>query len=302
MMLLIVGWSLVVVGLVGLAAWAVTRAALRPLVTLIQGMNPASERVRPGAGESPPRTPLEVRLLRGVIADRERARRLAASQRALYVSTLIHDMKTPLLAVGRSLAVALDEANEQRRRMWLEASIAETQRLLALVQDVVDAERLESGMLELRWAPVDVAGLLRRVLERVSHTREDVTLRMSGKPNPSQHGDPDLLERAIENVVANAAQYARSSVDVEIMAGLVRVVDDGPGLSTDSDRIGLDVPARTAIVSPARSARRPSGLGLLIARRVLEAHGGRMVVEASNESGTALLLYLGTSPGPRVVT
>lgn len=294
-----VGWSLIVVGVVGMAAWLVTRALLRPLVDLIETMNPASASQHASERrESLDRPmPLEVRLLRSLMVGRDAARRREASERAMYVSTLIHDMKTPLLAVGRSIDLAISVEGEAHRRTWLEAASDEVRRMLGLVQDVVDAERLESGALRVNWSPVDLNDLVHRVASRVERMRDDVAVRVTGRTAMQHRGDPALLERALENVVANAVQHARSNVELEVMSGLVRVRDDGPGIPGDFESAGLSVPQRGAPSPSRRSGRRSSGLGLFIARKVVEAHGGRLVLESTGDLGTTLLLYVGAPRG-----
>ena len=313
--LLVVGWALVIIGVIGASAWLVTRALLKPLVDLIDLLNPATN-VDRGARSDPAQSlPLEIRLLRAVVFGRDNARRRQADERATYVTTLIHDMKTPLLAVSRSLDIALDDTDDVRRRGRLLATNDEVRRLLGLVQDVVDSERLASGALQVHWKSVDLLELARRVAERVQPMRRAIAVQVTGRALRPHRGDPELLERAIENVLANALHHARSRVDMEVMPGLIRVADDGPGISADFESAGLTVPTRAVpraatgqapsagaavsvhpSVTP--SARRSSGLGLFIAKRVVEAHGGRIVLESTGEFGTTLLLYVGTNDDP----
>jgi signal transduction histidine kinase len=214
-------------------------------------------------------------------------------ERSTYVSTLIHDMKTPLLAVERSLAVVEGEADADARRRWVGAARSEVRRLLDLVQDVVDAERLASGTLELQVGEVDLADVCRRVVERLAPVRDDVDIELAPLGSWRHAGDGALLERAIENIVANAVRHARSKVHVDLTPGLVRVADDGPGLPSDFDALGivkstLGGTPMTSGVSP-----RNPGLGLFIAKRILEAHGGRLTLESSGPQGTTMLLYVG---------
>jgi signal transduction histidine kinase len=287
------GVTLALVGMLGLSAWLLTRALLRPLMALIDDMNPLNRSLPKRAAEPAQRLPLEVGLLHAIVGSREAAHRRQAEERSTYVSTLIHDMKTPLLAVGRSLDLALAEPDYARRRAWLLATSDEVKRLLGLVQDVVDTERLSRGALQLRWASIDLVELVRRVADRVERTRDDVAVSVTARTSHLHRGDAALLERAVENIVANGVHHARSRVDVEIMAGLVRVSDDGPGMPSDTGTASVQPssPHESAVSPP--DARRSSGLGLFIARQVAEAHGGRVVLEATGELGTSVLLYVG---------
>jgi signal transduction histidine kinase len=291
--LLVVGWALIAVGVIGVMSWVVAQALLRPLADLTSSLNPAATATGSRSGASPERAPVEVRLLRAAVIGREAAKRRDTGERSTYVSTLIHDMKTPLLAVERSLAVVEGEADADARRRWVGAARSEVRRLLDLVQDVVDAERLASGTLELQVGEVDLADVCRRVVERLAPVRDDVDIELAPLGSWRHAGDGALLERAIENIVANAVRHARSKVHVDLTPGLVRVADDGPGLPSDFDALGIvkstlgGTPMTTGV-----SPRNP-GLGLFIAKRILEAHGGRLTLESSGPQGTTMLLYVG---------
>jgi signal transduction histidine kinase len=291
---MVFGWVLVIVGVTGAASWAVARALLRPVVRLAAQMGPTAVGGRGAQHAVPERDPAEIRLVRAAVLGREEVRRRESSERSVYVSTLIHDMKTPLLAVAQSLALAEAEPEFAKRRAWQKAAAEEVRRLLGMVEDVVDAERLATGALQVRFAAVDLNGVAERVAARLATLRGDVRVRVQrGSPYPHV-GDAVLLERAIENIAENALRHARSSVVVEVMPGLVRVADDGPGLPSDFVGIGLMEAPRGSTASLDTSSRRSSGLGLFIAKRVAEAHGGRLVVESTGPSGTTLLLYVGT--------
>ncbi|HNR00705.1 MAG TPA: ATP-binding protein, partial [Trueperaceae bacterium] len=95
------------------------------------------------------------------------------------------------------------------------------------------------------------------------------------------------------NLVSNAGRYARSEVRLEVFNNMVRVQDDGPGLPAPLEQLAQPFVGRTVEIAGKEYAGGTGGLGLFIARRVLEAHGGRLVCEASGPNGTVLLAYFG---------
>src|SRR5690606_26556662 len=101
------------------------------------------------------------------------------------------------------------------------------------------------------------------------------------------------VERALYNLLSNAARYAQSSILVDVFPGLVRISDDGPGLGAPLEELAQPFNDQGVDIAGRRYAAGAGGLGLFIARRVMEAHGGRLVSEASGPRGTVLLAYLG---------
>jgi len=134
---------------------------------------------------------------------------------------------------------------------------------------------------------VDLAIVARDVLRRIGGLVPDhVAVEIEGRGSAAV--EERALERALENVVANGVRHARSRVHVVVRPGVVSVEDDGPGFgipfedAVDPFRPGPTVGGRSGT----------AGLGLYVARRSLEAFGGRLVLEASRPGRTVLLLYL----------
>jgi signal transduction histidine kinase len=294
--MLLAGWTFIVIGLIGVMAFLVARALMRPIAEVTAFLNPAATQLLASRKSGRERVPQELRMLRAAVFGRDAIRRHEASERATFVLTLIHDMKTPLIAVDRSLELVQTEASAEARRPWLDAARLEVERLLKLVQDVVDAERLASGAMAVHVQETDLESLCRRVVERVAHLREEVCVRIHAVGLHRSSGDPALLERAIENILVNAVRHARSEVIVNLTPGLVRVADDGRGMEGDVEALELAPRDRGARTFTASSVGKSSGLGLFIAKRILEAHGGRLVVESTGPRGTAVLLYVGGAP------
>jgi len=218
-------------------------------------------------------------------------------RRAAFSAALMHDLKTPLVAAANLLSVVRDEdglGREQRVEV-LRRTTLELQALIELVQKMVDAHRLERPEVPLAREPVDLRELVDLLVDRLEPlARErDVVVEVTGEAKANV--DRREVERALYNLVSNAVRYAESTIRIEVFPGLVRILDDGPGLGAPLDELAQPFNDQGVSIAGKRYAAGAGGLGLFIARRVLEAHGGRLVAESSGPRGTALLAYLGPS-------
>jgi signal transduction histidine kinase len=228
--------------------------------------------------------------------ERERGRALA-SERAKeeFVSMVAHDLRSPL-------SVILSDASDHGRTCQ-EEGCAESRhsirrsvrRAAAMLTEVVDSARLEAGGLQLQRLPLDLAALVREVVEVAVPVDQRGRLRLSLPAAPAPVlGDRSWLERAIANVVGNALKFAPVEEPVTLQlardGGAVRleVVDQGPGIPAE------DLPRLFQRYFRASNAQRigGSGLGLYITRLVVEAHGGQVAARSELGYGSTITLTL----------
>lgn len=220
------------------------------------------------------------------------------SRRRAFLAALMHDLKTPLVAATNLLGVVRDDSSlsrEQRVEVVTRIS-AELTSLIDLVQKLVDAHRLEGMEPQLHRERVDLRGLVEDIVARLGTLVEERDLAVTIEGEAVAVVDRRELERALYNLVSNAVRYARSHIHVDLFEGLVRLSDDGPGLGAPLEELAQPFNDQGASIAGRRYAAGSGGLGLYIARRVLEAHGGRLVAEGSTAEGTSLLAYLGPPP------
>ncbi len=217
------------------------------------------------------------------------------ARRSAFMAALMHDLKTPLIAATNLLMVVRDDAELTReRRIEAVAHLTrELQALADLVQKMVDAHRLERQDVPLSRERVEVQALVRRVIERLATLASERGVRFDVRGESTALIDAREVERALYNLLANAVRYARSVIEVEVFQGMVRIRDDGPGLPAPLDALAQPFNGQGVEIAGRKYASGTGGLGLFIARRALEAHGGRLVAEASGPGGTVLLAYLG---------
>lgn len=268
--------------------------ALRsPPAGAFQASRLASTRLEPDADQAEEVVAL-TEAFNGLLAEveGEQARRRA------FLAALMHDLKTPLVAATNLLGVVRDDSNLSReQRIEVVARITdELTALIDLVQKLVDAHRLEGMEPQLHRERVDLRELMEGIVARLATMVQERDLVVTIEGEADAIVDRRELERALYNLVSNAVRYARSHIHVDLFEGLVRLTDDGPGLGAPLDELAQPFNDQGASIAGRRYAAGSGGLGLYIARRVLEAHGGRLVAEGSTAEGTSLLAYLGPPP------
>ncbi|HET7036243.1 MAG TPA: GAF domain-containing sensor histidine kinase [Thermomicrobiaceae bacterium] len=239
---------------------------------------------------------------------REQAARVAAERavraRDEFLSIASHELRNPVAGVRGSAQFlarlqARGQLDERRLSHYLGAIDESSRRLSALVDDLLDVSRLQSGQFPLRPVPVDLAGLLREVTARQQPAPgQHHLLRLSGADEPCPLvADPDRLRQVLVNLLDNAVKYSPSGGEIHLgltrepESVLVRVADEGIGLP-DGSAEQIFQPFGRAPNAAARNL--PGlGLGLYVCRRIAEAHGGRLWAESLGDGqGTTFVLRL----------
>jgi signal transduction histidine kinase len=207
------------------------------------------------------------------------------------VSIVSHELRTPLSGIlGYSSLLLKREFDEEDARRYLEVINSQGQRLSSLVEEFLDVERVEAGRIELRERVFDLGRLLedeaRVVGAEAPRHRFDVAV---GDQPLSVLGDPDRLAQVYANMLANAVKYSPDGGLIEVRGtrdnGVVRVQvrDEGVG-------IPLQHQARIFTKFFRAEARESgfagTGLGLAVARDIVEAHGGRIGFSSAPGAGS----------------
>jgi signal transduction histidine kinase len=258
----------------------------------------AAERLRTGeSAEAPEEGDDEVarvamafnRMAKELVA-RDEALRRADRVRRQMVADVSHELKTPITAIRGYVEtlhmndVSLDRATRAR---YLETLERETIRLDRLVRDLLDLARLESGATELNLRVFATARLFEHVMRRHEHDAKARSIQLHASVTftaDQMVGDPDRLEQVIENLVANALSHTPDGGGVELQAFrtdgelVLLVADSGAGIPSEHLALVFD---RFYKADAARSnGSGGSGLGLSIAKAIVEAHRGRIDVES----------------------
>ncbi len=239
-------------------------------------------------------------LERALLAEQSAADRRRADEERLrnaLLSSVSHDLRTPLGVITGAVSMALDtpSLSEAGRRELLQSAQEESQRLHRLVSNLLDITRLEAGSLELRkdWTPLEeVVG---SALNRQELAAGAGRVRVQIPPDlPLVPMDGVLMEQVLLNLLDNALKYSPpgSPVDVKAWAGprslTLSVTDHGAGIAEgEAERI-FEKLARGK-----ESGGRPgAGLGLAICRGIVTAHGGRIQAANHPQGGAQFMVTL----------
>lgn len=209
----------------------------------------------------------------------DRARRSDAAARRDLLAALGHDLRTPLASL-RAAVEALQDGVARDPARYLDAMAADVDVLARLVDDLFTLARIERGELTLSPEPVDLAELADTTVTslEVIAERRRLELTMSADGDTTAIVDPHAIGRVLRNLLDNALRHApeRTSVDVAVVGGgdhvTLAVTDEGPGFDPSFRARATAVSTR---FDDART-RGGAGLGLPIARGLVEAHGGSL--------------------------
>lgn len=201
-----------------------------------------------------------------------------------FVADASHELRTPLANLRSSIDVTLRrDRTAPEYRAALDTCRAEVERMTRLVDALLTLGRADAGHLDLRRLRCDLAALARQSVGAFagSAAANGVTLAVVGVPEAQVEGDPDRLRQVLDNLVDNAVRHSAPGGAVTVTVGaepgavVVRVDDQGPGLSP-ALRDKLFERFARAEESRTRAAG-GAGLGLAIARALVEAQGGTVV-------------------------
>jgi two-component system sensor histidine kinase KdpD len=235
-------------------------------------------------------------------ASKAEAARQSDELKSTLLDALAHEFKTPLTAIKAASTSLLSSSTlkpEQQREL---VSIVdeETDRLSVLVTEAIQMARIEAGRVVLRRENHSVADVVESVLDKLKPAAEERKVRVNIAANlPEVWVDGELIEVALRQLVDNAFKYSPPGSPVSVGAEpsdgkvVVSVADRGPGIpEAEQNRIFEKFYRAEA----SRHQIPGAGLGLVIAREIIHAHGGEIWVESKLGEGSIFRFTLPTSP------
>jgi two-component system, OmpR family, phosphate regulon sensor histidine kinase PhoR len=236
----------------------------------------------------------------------EKERRMSAL-RSDFVANVSHELKTPL-ALVRMFGEMLQSgrvASDDKRQEYLDIIVRESERLSALIENVLDFAKVERGRGAYEFTEGDVGAAVHRAVAvyRYRAEREGVVLMVEVEEGlPPARIDERAIELAVINLIDNALKYAPKSGIVTIRAqrqgdGItIRVIDRGPGVPPDERERIFERFVRGASASQQDGGSRPpvrgSGIGLALVKHIAESHGGRAWVESATGQGSTFVVTI----------
>ncbi|MBK8941853.1 MAG: HAMP domain-containing histidine kinase [Polyangiaceae bacterium] len=213
-------------------------------------------------------------------------RRLAALK-SDFVANVSHELKTPLSLIRMfGELLLLDRVtNDDKRKQYLQIIVGESERLTALIENVLDFARVERGKIDYDFTEGNVAEVAKRAVEiyRFRATRENIALDLVvGEELPAAKIDTRALELAVMNLIDNALKYAKDgekivvTVEATSREVVVSVSDFGPGVPKEEQARIFERFYRGSAAGSTRA--RGSGIGLALVRYIVESHQGKVRV------------------------
>ena len=217
-----------------------------------------------------------------------------------FMASVTHELRTPLTSILGSLGLlsgsAMGELGPSARRL-LDIARTNSERLLALVNDILDLEKVDRGELAFHCRDVDLNTLLEQAVDAHEPYASQYGARLELAPAPGQpfvRADPDRILQVLANLLSNAAKHSPEDGVIRVAAEprgeriQIRVTDEGPGIP-ESAREQL-----FQRFTPAAASGRGggSGLGLAIARALVERHGGHLDYVNRHEGGACFFFDL----------
>ncbi len=231
--------------------------------------------------------------------DRTQERELAALK-SDFLSTVTHELRTPLTSVKGSLQLVLGKTSGLGAvdRELLDISLKNTDRLIRLINDILDISQLELGNIDFTCATVAAAPLIEEAVAglRAYAAGRDIALACDLEPElPAVEGDRDRLIQVLTNLISNAVKFSAPGGRVVVRAsrhaeGLAIAVRDwGIGIGAhDQPRLFQ----RFQRLNPRGSDEPGTGLGLAISKAIVERHGGRIAVESAEAAGSTFTVLI----------
>ena len=222
-----------------------------------------------------------------------------------FVSIVSHELRTPLTSIRGSVQLVLDDAEsvkDPEYRMLLQIALNNCERLVRIINDILDVSKIESGNLTLRKKPVHVADLVRQSIDVVAGPARNADVKLVVNVPASIRPvmvDPDRIVQALVNLLSNAVKFApaNSTVTTTVSGSehmvTIAVADQGEGIAPEN----LNRLFRKFQQVDSSSSRRKggTGLGLAITKALVEQHGGRIFVDSELHRGTRFSFTLPTA-------
>jgi len=226
-------------------------------------------------------------------------------QREDLLRAVSHDLRSPLTAIqgqAQLLARAVQHgAPPERLQVGIDAIAVSARRMNVMIQDLVDSARLEAGQMRMELSMVDLGAFIPTLLAEQGGTIQAERIRLQLPAGlPPVRADRDRLARILLNLLSNALKYSPPDAEVTVSAArrddqiVISITDHGPGIPPEQ------VPylfQRYYRAQAGREQRGAVGLGLYIARKLVEAHGGRIWVESQVGKGSTFSFSLPTAEG-----
>ncbi len=221
-----------------------------------------------------------------------------------FIATISHELRTPLTSIIGFLSyanLALEKFDKEKLNRYIKISLENGQKLAHMIEDLLAMQKLDSGTLSLHYESINIQELLEEISTDLGPQLQNKgqALVLDLPPQlPPLEADPEQLERALTNLIVNAIKFSEEPGTITLFARHhpeqgeyeLAVADTGIGMTPDVLKKVFDrfFQAESALTRKKGGA----GLGLTIAKRIVEMHQGRLEVESAVDQGSRFIVFL----------
>lgn len=223
-----------------------------------------------------------------------------------FISTVSHELRTPLTSIRGALGLlSLDTQSKMNKKAanLLRIAVANSDRLMSLINDILDLERLQSGLESLTFQPVKLVQIIRQAIDGMRPMADAAGVQIIHDTTEMEvAANPERLVQVLTNLLSNAIKFSPPNSKIFIT---LRPDSDGVTLSVADDGRGIPADKLESIFGrfqqvDASDSRQKggTGLGLAICRNIVEQHAGRIWAERNSVRGSTFRVFLPYNPVP----
>jgi PAS domain S-box-containing protein len=210
-----------------------------------------------------------------------------------FISLVSHELRTPLTSIIGFVSFILDGkagAINDRQRNSLARVQRQSKRLAALINDLLDISRIESGRIQMEQEPISLLEIVTQRIEEIRPQADEKSIRLdltAPESVPTIFGDEARMGQVFTNLIGNAIKFTPNNGEVSIKVRVdgsllhVEVIDTGPGIPAEERQKVFDKFYQLSDISTRQQGG--SGLGLSITKSIVEAHGGKLWIDDGNQ-------------------
>lgn len=221
-----------------------------------------------------------------------------------FLALVSHELRTPVTAISGFARLLTNKGiTEEQRKEFIDALVDSAQRLLRLVNDLLDLTKLEAGIMKLHIRPVELSTVIDSVVEMLTPLALNKQQKLSvalTEQLPSVMADPDRLAQVLTNLLSNAIKFTPEGGHITVSAKLVEqdraqgthffvqvsVADTGPGIPPEDLQRIFEKYHQVEMEAKWTYGIKGTGLGLPLTKALVEAHGGKIWVESELGKGS----------------
>lgn len=218
-----------------------------------------------------------------------------------FLGIAAHDLRNPLHAILMLSDFLLDECTEGEQKEFLEEIRSSSTFMARLIDDLLDVAKIESGQVALELAMCDINDLLEATIKRqnLMASRKQVEINLVGQPLPPALIDISKIEQVLNNLIGNALKFSLPGGQIDVR---VRAADERFEIEVQDWGVGIPPEIQSRLFTAfakgqtGTAGERSTGLGLVIVKRIVQAHGGEIHVESRLGEGSTFTVQLPIRP------